>query len=141
MLQEMEQTEQLATEVEHLEGQLAEREKVRDAARSQLEERTADVGDRLAELEAERAEAAEAVPADVLATFDEQADHHDGEALAPIEEVSRRHREYACGACNMSLPFERVSLLMTGVDDLVRCTACHRILYLQDELRGALAKK
>ncbi|MHC4947721.1 MAG: zinc ribbon domain-containing protein [Planctomycetota bacterium] len=140
-LQQMEAVEQLDAAIAETEGQIGERTKVRDVARAQLEERHAEVGQRLSELEIERASAAGAVPESELAVFEQVSDTYDGEAMAPIEEVDRRHREYACGACNMHLPFEQVVSLMSHGDTLVRCTACDRILYLEEETRGALAPK
>jgi predicted nucleic acid-binding Zn-ribbon protein len=140
-LQFMEQTESLDAEIGDVQAQLDERAKVRDHAEAQLAERRDEIGERLAELEAERKEAAAAVRGPALAIFEEMAEIHDGEALAPIEEVDRRHREYACGACNMRITFEQVSNAVSGSDTIVRCTACDRILYMQDELRGALTPK
>ncbi|MHC5023949.1 MAG: zinc ribbon domain-containing protein [Planctomycetota bacterium] len=138
LMEQIETHDGQLAEIEHL---TAERAKVRDAASADLEQRRTDVGERLEELELERQAAAAAVPEKVLRIFDALASDYDGEAMASIEEVNRRHREYACGACNLSLPFERVSLLMSGGDEVVRCSACHRILFIQEELRGALARK
>lgn len=141
ILQYMEQIEELDDEITATLEQIEERKKVREIAEAELTQRKADIGERLAELEAEREQAAAEVPGTQLAVFDQIASQYDGEAMAPIEEVDRRHREYACGACNMHMPFEHVLVLMGGSETLVCCTACDRILYLQEEVRGALAKK
>lgn len=141
VLQEMESVESLDAQHEQARGQVTEREKIRGIAEQQLAERRSEIGERLGELEAERAQAAAAVPSDVLQVFDEMAYIFDGEAMAEVNEINRRHREYACGACNIHLPFELVSKLMGGVQSVVRCASCQRILYMQDDLRGALAKK
>jgi predicted nucleic acid-binding Zn-ribbon protein len=138
ILDEMATVEQMTRGMQDLEAQIAERTKVRDVAAAQLRERQAEVGERLAELEAEREQAAASVPAEQLQVFEAVAALHDGEALAPIEEIDRRDREYACGECHMTLPFENVAVLATGGKALVRCTACGRILYMQEETRGAL---
>jgi len=140
-LAEMESIEQLDAELEELESKISERSKVRDVASAQLQERQADVGERLAELEQERAEAAEHIPPREMQTFDSLADMYEGEAMAPVEEISRRNREYSCGVCNMQIPFEQVSALMNNPDTVVCCVSCHRILYMADETKGALAGK
>jgi len=141
MLEEMEKVEDVDTRLGELEHQIADRARVRDVAKAQLDERQAEVGDRLSELKQQREQAADDVPGDALRVFEESAEMHDGEAMAEIEEIDRRNREYACGACNMHLPFETVALLTAGEDAIIRCSACGRILYMQQEMRGALAKK
>jgi predicted nucleic acid-binding Zn-ribbon protein len=141
MLAEMEKIEQLDVDVEAIDGRLEERRTVRDQARGELEERRNEIGDRLAELEHEREEAASAVPDRELGIFEHLARDYEGEAMAAVDEVDRRNRAYACGACNMQLPFEQVSLLLSAADTLVQCHACHRILFLEEETRTALVKK
>jgi predicted nucleic acid-binding Zn-ribbon protein len=141
VLEQMEQMEQLQEQVAAVNAELEERGKVRDVAAGRLRQREDDVGQRVAELEVEREAAARGIPGMQLAVFNAMAEAHDGEAMANIEEINRRHREYACGACNMQLPFEQVSALMTPQSDLVRCPACGRILYLQEDVRGALMPK
>ncbi len=141
ILAEMEQLESVGADLETLDGQIVERSKVRDVASTQLQQRQADVGERLSELEVERDAAAAAIPPSELATFDELTHIHDGEAMAVVEEISRRNREYNCGACQMQIPFEQVSLLMNDTGALICCASCHRILIMAEETRGALAKK
>lgn len=141
LLAEMEQIEQAEARAKEIEAQLEERGKVRDHAAAQLEERKADVGQRLTELENEREQATVSIPAKELEIFDRLAETYDGEAMAPVEEISRRHREYACGECNMHMPYEQVSILRSATDTIVQCPACGRILYMQDEMRESLAAK
>lgn len=145
LLGDMEQLEKLHEQFTLLEGQVAERTKVRDLAQHQLDERTADVGQRLSELESERSAAAAVVPASALAIFDDLADTYDGEVMAAVEEIDRKHRDYSCAACNMTLPFDHISQLTSkregSAEVLLRCPSCSRILHMQDEMRGTLAKK
>lgn len=141
ILQQMEQIESNEKQTAEVREHLLEREKVRNLAEAQLAQRQTDVGESLAELEEQRTEAAAAVPDRELAIFNQLAEVYDGEAMAPVEEIDRRHHEYACGACNMRITFEQVSSLLGDSETVVRCTACDRILYMQDELRGALTPK
>jgi predicted nucleic acid-binding Zn-ribbon protein len=141
MLADMEQLEKLAEQFGTLETQAAERTRVRDLARSELDERKGDVGARLSELETERRQAAALLPEKILSLFDKLADDFDGEAMAPIEEIDRRNREYACGECHMHLPFEQFSQLSSSADVVVRCPSCTRILYVREESRVAPGRK
>lgn len=141
MLADMEQVEKIQEQLKALDAQIAERTKLRDVAKAQLEERRNDVGHRLSELEAERQTAAAVVPPQALSVFEDLAETYEGETMAPIEEIDRRHREYACGECNMHIPFEQISQLTSRNEELVRCPSCSRILYMQEEMRGSLVKK
>lgn len=141
ILKEMEQIEAIDDQLQKIEGQYAERTNFEQLAEQDLKQRREDVGQRLSELEAEREQASSTVAAADLKVFNEMADTYDGEAMAPIEELSRRRREYACGLCNMHVPFEAVAMLLSSTDSLSLCPACGRILYLEEETRGALAKK
>lgn len=141
MMSEMERLETLKADAAALETSVADRIKMRDHAAAQLAERRAEIGDRLAELQKQRDAAASMIPDRALEVFNSMADSYDGEAMAAIEEKDRRNREYACSACNMHLPFEVVSQLTSGGSRLMQCTACQRILFIEEETRGALVKK
>lgn len=133
ILAQMQRVEEIDARIAEIETDAAERRKLRDVAKQQLEERRAEIGARLEDLERERELAAADVPGPQLAVFDELADTYDGDAMATIEEISKRHREYACGECNMIVPFDQVVSLMKPVHDLIRCPACFRILYMANE--------
>jgi uncharacterized protein len=141
MLSEMERVETLKADANALDTSITEREKVRDHAAAQLKERRSEIGDRLNELQKQRDAAAAHVPERALDVFNKMGDCYEGEAMAAIEEVDRRNREYSCTACHMHLPFEVVSQLTSGGNRLMQCTACQRILFIQEETRGALVKK
>lgn len=141
MLAEMETIEKLAEQFTTVETQIADRTKVRDRARADLEERRNDVGARLAELETERAQAAALVPEKVLVLFDKLAEDFEGEAMSSIEEIDRRNREYVCSSCNMHLPFELVAQLTNRSETVYRCPSCTRILYVQESMKVSSGKK
>ena len=136
-LELLSQTDAMRTEVESLEQHLAEVMKVGHAAEQQLNERQAEVGDRLAEVQAQRKEAAAKVAPEALAVFERLADGFDGEALAPVHQDDPRRMEYTCGGCYMQIPMEKVNLLMRD-HDLVRCTSCGRILYIEQEMKTGM---
>ncbi|MFW5652644.1 MAG: zinc ribbon domain-containing protein [Planctomycetota bacterium] len=120
-------------ELEKLEAEVAEREKVRDVAMRDVESRQAEVGDRLKELEAQRLEAARNVDQEAMVIY---ADfwENDDEPMSEIIEEDRRNHEYSCGECNMSLPMQSLSrVLSTGA--ITTCPSCQRILFVGGELR------
>ena len=139
-LADMVQVDELNTSIEALQHIRSERVTLRDSAQRDLDQRQNDVGERLEQLQTERKVAAGAVPGSALRIFDELAEEYDGEAMASIEIVDRRHHEYACGSCNMHLPIESIARLMgnTEINEVLRCPACRRILFLQEETRGAM---
>lgn len=140
ILAEMEQGEKLKAESERVEASIAERQRLRDHASKELAEREGEVSDRLDALDRERAVAAQGIPEVTLVLFKKLGDMHEGDALAPIEEVDRRNREYSCGACNMHLPFESYSRLSAPGGAVVQCSSCHRILYLTQDVAAPSEK-
>ena len=139
-LEAMEEIEQLRTVVKAIAEKRAERETLKTKAEEDLKQRTEDVSERLGELEQEREVAAAVLPERTLEVFNHTADLNDGETMAEVREVNRRHREYVCGECNMELPFNTVVLLTNNTDHLVQCVGCQRILFIAEELKGELSK-
>ena len=130
ILAQMENVEKLKAEMSAGDAPIADRTKLRDLAKAALDEAKSELGERLAELESQRARAASNLKPEVLESFEEAADQNDGEALAEVTVVSVRHREFACGGCNAELPLDAFSRVSAQRDDLVTCMNCGRILYM-----------
>jgi len=134
ILESMTRLDEIKNAIAEIDAESKERGKVRAVALSERDQRAADVKDRLKELEAERSVAANDVPGEALAKFEEEVEFREDEVMAPVSEHSRKHMEYACGSCQVLLPFEAVNRLL-GNGDLTFCGNCGAILYIEDELR------
>ena len=140
VLESMTRLDEIKAAIDQIDTEATERTKVRTIALSKRDQCTADVKDRLAELESERSTAAGEVPPDALARFEEEVEFREDDVMAPVSEHSRKHMEYACGACQVLLPFESVNRLL-GNGDLTFCGNCGAILYIEDELRELVTGK
>ncbi|MCB9848468.1 MAG: hypothetical protein H6814_08650 [Phycisphaeraceae bacterium] len=134
ILESMTRLDEIKNAIAEIDAETAERGKVRTVALNDRDQRAAEVKDRLTELESERAVAAGDVPADALAKFEEEVEFREDEVMAPVSEHSRKHMEYACGSCQVLLPFEAVNRLL-GDGELTFCGNCGAILFIEDELR------
>lgn len=130
----MAKVEALRAELTQIGKALEDQQKIKELADRDLRERHEEVSEQLAELKARREAAASHVPDEPLQLFERLNETYDGEAMAPIIEEDRRRLEYTCGGCYMSIPVEKVNLLIT-VDEIVRCSSCGRILYLEKQLK------
>ena len=137
-LAEMERLEAVTTEVTEADTQLKERTRLVQVAQEEFSTCEQAVADRMGELEQERGLAAAKVPERILKLFDEVADQTGGETLAPVIEVSKRHREYSCGSCHVQIPYYLVvDLHADGNSTIQQCPNCLRILYLETAEAGA----
>lgn len=140
-VEEMARVDETKKRLETHAATIIERQKIREVAKSKLEECMKDVGERLAELEAERDRAAALIPDRDRRIFDKVADETEGEAMTEVTIVDLRHREFACGACNLEVPFETYAKLMSAADGMIQCKACTRILYLTEAVKGASSEE
>ncbi|MFM1936000.1 MAG: hypothetical protein RI990_959 [Planctomycetota bacterium] len=130
ILAQGENQERLRAEMATADAPIADRTRLRDLAKAALAEARTELGGRLAELEAQRERAAGLLRPEFRQAFDEAAEANDGEALAEVQVISVRHREFSCGGCNAELPLDRYSKVAAQRDDLVTCITCGRILYM-----------
>jgi predicted nucleic acid-binding Zn-ribbon protein len=137
-LESMSKLDEVTKGLATVETERTERKKIRDVAKSERDARQAEIKERLKELEAERAEAAKDVPAEALRALEAAVRRHEDDAMAAIEEHSRRNMDYSCGACQVMLPVELVSSLLSR-GGVTLCSNCGAILYIEQELRESFA--
>jgi predicted nucleic acid-binding Zn-ribbon protein len=140
-LEQMSRVELLQQEMKLLAEKDADRQKVVDAAEAEVTECRGRIGHQLDELETQRTAASEDIPPDTLKMFMRLGEYADGEAMAQLNEESRRSMSYTCGGCFMSVPVEHVNTLLVRHDEVVCCTSCGRILYIAEALKMSFVEK
>ena len=126
----MQDVDRLKAEAEEVLKQVADAEGLLEQIKETSAGEIAALEGRLAELRAQRDEAARDVPSDALAVFNRIAETRDGDVMARIEvNGDKPPYEYICGGCFMSLTAEHVNALRTR-DELRSCDCCGRILYI-----------
>ncbi len=136
-LESLQALDEIREQAAAVEKEHEERIGVLGVARTDRDAREAEIKDRVEELEAERAEKEKEVPPHALGAYRELQELGVDEVMAPIEEQDRRNKEYSCGACYTHLPVEQLSTLLNR-GDLVRCSSCDVILYLEEDLRESI---
>lgn len=131
-LEAMTKLDELKKQAVEIDAQRGEREKMRVVASSERDTRAAEIKDRLEELTRERATVTADVPGDALRTLEMLVKLRGEDAMAPIEIQDRKRHEFTCGSCQMSLPLDTVSGLMSK-RKLTTCVSCGCILYLGEE--------
>ncbi len=135
-LEQMAKLDEARKQGEALEAQRGEREKLRGVADEDRKKRAAEIQGRLSELELERKAAAGDVPGEVLSSFVKLVAQRGEDAMATVEIHDFKRHEFTCGACQMSLPVEVVSGLMS-TGKITRCVSCQCYLYLDEAAREA----
>tara|TARA_Y100001968_G_C19368709_1_gene723955 strand:+ start:260 stop:1012 length:753 start_codon:yes stop_codon:yes gene_type:complete len=140
-LQEMASSEELEGCLTEIQDRWDERQKVVDSAKQDLETREKEISEQLEELESERKTASALIPEATLEQFDSIADDFDGEAMAAIEVLDQKRKEYGCTSCSLQVPLNSITKMLGHPDDIVTCVSCDRILYLENETKEAIASK
>ena len=93
---------------------------------AEVEKRVASSQEKVVELEAKRKELVSGVDPELLALYEKLAGRGDGRVV-----VSSRGG--TCAGCNITLRAQMVSELMADNNEIICCTSCGRILYLDNE--------
>lgn len=134
----LEVAEKTQQELKVLAEQLAAEQAKLGQMKEQIHETIAALQSEIESRRPEREAAAAAVPPRAREAFERLAEHHDGEAMAPIAKPDRRREEYVCTACNMDLVTDVYNKLHSR-DDLVFCPSCRRLLYIPEDLTPEVA--
>lgn len=136
IIEVMEKIEQVKAELDGATQQHVDREKIRDVAATDRTQRSDEIKDRVAELQAERQRVAGEVDPRTLATLEKLLEERDEDAMASIEVLDKRRHEISCTGCMMTLPVEQLNSLLSGV--LTSCPSCGCFLYLDEEATAKL---
>jgi predicted nucleic acid-binding Zn-ribbon protein len=138
-LEQMTHIDTLEQELSEMAARVEQQSKLVNSALGDVETCRSEVGDQLEQLGGQRSVAEQNLPTSARSQFNRIAEMHEGEAMAQVVETSRRNKEYTCGGCYLSMPFERLNALM-NTDEIVTCPSCGRILYLETKLKASFVK-
>ena len=122
---------------EEIQNQIDQQKSKMEQIRGEAEIKGAEFSREIDLIQKEWDEAAGKIPKESLSIFRRVAETYDGEAMARVETTDSNIESFSCGGCFMGLPAEVVNIL-SAKDDILRCSNCTRILYLDrlDELTG-----
>lgn len=140
-LEELSRIDMLEQQQAEVNERITDQQKLVDVAHSELKTRQGEIGNQVDNLTQDREAAAAKIPVGTMATFNRLAEHDDDDPLAVVIEEDRRNMAYICGGCYMNLPVEHVNTLLVRPDEVVCCTTCSRILYIDQELKAAMGVK
>ena len=134
------ETLKVLEQVERIQGEAKTLVAQHDEEKKRLDQIKAQIGDKLAALQADidrlrpaRDQAYNALPPKARQAFERLSERHEGEAMGPLVKPDRRREEYVCGACQMSLVVDIYNRLHSR-DELVACTSCGRLLFIPEDL-------
>ncbi len=136
-LEAMAKVEEARKQLEELQKAREQRDQVRKVAAAERDTRHQEIQTRLNELEGQRQGLAQTVPPEAMTMLTMLLKSRGEEAMAPVQVHDRKRHEYTCGACQMSIPIEAVSALLSK-GSLTKCVSCQCILFLDEEATRAL---
>lgn len=134
-IESMQKAEEIEKQVATIKSQIGEREKIAAGAKTDRDQKAADIKDRVTELTAQREKLAAEIPPRERKSFEELVRLRGDEAMAPVEILDRRAHEYSCSSCMMAVTVETANSLISG--KLVNCPNCRCVLYIEEETLAA----
>jgi uncharacterized protein len=115
------QIAEIRTALETREEQLAEGEEKAQAEIQALEKETGEIREKIASLEARRAEATQRVDPGLLGKYENIRRRRAGIAIAPVVGM-------ACKGCHRNIP-PQLAIALQRANSIETCPNCHRIIY------------
>jgi predicted nucleic acid-binding Zn-ribbon protein len=134
-IESMQKAEDIEKQLAGLKSQHEERSKIVATAKTDRDQKAADIKDRVTELTAQREQLASGIPKSERKAFEDLVKLRGDEAMAPVEVLDRRAHEYSCSACMMTVTVETANSLISG--KLVNCPNCRCLLYIEEETLAA----
>jgi uncharacterized protein len=137
VLKIMQDVEAIGADSEKIKAQVEAEEKRLADIKNSSDQEIQKLADMLADLTAQREQAASSVPKDPLGIFDRIAEKYEGEAMAVVEVHGRKPPfDYICGGCFMVINAEHANALRVR-DEIRTCDSCGRILYMEPAAQGS----
>ena len=133
----MQKLDEIKKQLAEIDAQRDERGKVKGVAANDRNDRFREIEARVMELKGQRDTAAQDLPPDALQMLNRLLNQRGDDAMAAVEIADRKRHEYTCGACQMSIPIDAVSALLSK-GKLTLCASCQCILYLDEDSTKAL---
>lgn len=122
LLADMESIESLQSRILSLEEELGQAEKQRQVDRVELTEEMSQLGDKVKDLESQRASMASTIQSADLSRYEHLRSAKGGQAIAKVERG-------LCRGCLMALPTHQLQRARSG-RETVLCSSCGRILFV-----------
>ena len=118
----LEEEDKLASRLETLENELAERREECDAEIARIVERQTDRKALIESIAEHRKEIQARVDPERYHRYERLQEQYPGTVVVPVKDGN-------CGGCFMRLILHRIQVSGRGEGELVECTSCHRFLY------------
>ena len=124
ILQLLEQGDKIKKDIEQEKQKLKEVEKMFIEQKGKIEDRIKQIDERLAQLEAQRNQAAPGIEPKILGQYERILVNRDGLAIASV-------KDNTCQGCNMFVPPQVINLIKM-YERIITCEVCNRMLYIEE---------
>ena len=123
------QIDQMRTECLQAHQQIEQGQAQLQSLQQALQDEQAKNQRRLSELQDAKDDLSSSLSPVLVQQFERIGQNYDGQAMAEVIFIGRRHTTYSCSGCHMGITMDTVDVLMSK-DELRQCPNCQRLLYI-----------